>query len=133
MFYAPLSNLDIRLAAAASRLEMRLSMLPQPFDIDHAVETIRYVTEELGGDILFDMRAGENISGDAHWIAVQFVVDGVEGFVHVLLDEAGDKIWVGLDDEQPDSFSRFAQTLSMLQTRQNSRTLNTGMVSGSLH
>jgi len=133
MFYAPLSNLDIKLAAAASRLELQLSMLPRPIDIDRAVETIEHVADALNGEILIDLRAGETASGDAHWIVVQFQADRSEGFIHILLDREGDKIWVGQDDETPDSYSRFAHSLSTLHTRYTAKHFPSDIISGSLH
>ena len=133
MFYAPLSNTDIQIAAAASRLEMCLSTLPEQADVTQIVELISNVVVELGGELLFDLRAGENINGDLHWIAVRFNVDGHDNIVHILLGDSDDRFWIGQEEDLPERYARIAQTFAALYGHSGIDGTLAGAVVGSIH
>jgi hypothetical protein len=133
MFYAPLSNVDIQIATAASRLEMHLSTLPAQAETDETIQLIGSVVEELGGEILFDLRAGENINSDRHWIALRFYIDGCESIVHVLLGDGEDGFWIGASEDLPERYSRFANIFSELYGQSPRENLFAGAIVGSIH
>ncbi|MBZ0217303.1 MAG: hypothetical protein K8F25_12165 [Fimbriimonadaceae bacterium] len=133
MFYAPLSNVDIQIAAAASRLEMHLSTLSDRTRLDEAVKIIAAVAGELGGEILFDLRAGENINSDMHWVALRFFVEGGESIVHVLLGTQDEGFWIGQGEDLPERYARFAQTFADLYGRPGRDHLFAGTIVGSIH
>lgn len=133
MFYAPLSNIDIQIAAAASRLETRLSTLSDRTQLDEAIRMIASVAGELGGEVLFDLRAGENINADMHWIAVRFYADGGESIVHVLLGAQDEGFWIGQSEDLPARYARFAQTFADLYGHSSNKDLFSQKMVGSIH
>jgi hypothetical protein len=133
MLSSNLDTIDLRFAAATSRLSDCLTTLPLDADPATIVQVIRSVANELGGEVVFDFRTGLEFPEPVHWVATQFCHENQDLVVHVLIGDGDEPFWIGLDDELPAQCARLARDLMGYAVCPRTTLQDIGVVSGSIH
>lgn len=127
------TQIDHSIVNAASRLSGFLSTLPADTDPDTIARIIESVADELGGHVIFDLRAGIALPETVHWVGLKFTTGVSSHIVHVVVGDGPDPYWVGLDHELPPHCADLARDLLLYADGQGIFSDHGHTISGSIH